>query len=224
MLLRSHLTQDLARDGLVDTLAAALDARDPYTAGHSSRVADYSVAIAQELGLPASALEILRRAAHLHDIGKIGIPDTILRKPGSLTLEEFGLVKLHPQIGRRILEKTREFEPFLQVVELHHENLDGTGYPYRLRGTEIPMEARIVRVADTLDAITTDRSYHLARTTEAALAEIQRCAGTQFDPDVVQALLRAMEKAPGLLLTGGLISKPQLTATVPMEAAAVEAA
>ena len=137
-----------AGPGLAEALAAALDARDRYTAGHSLRVADYAQAVAQELRLPDRDVEIIRLAAWLHDVGKIGIPDAILLKPGPLTPEEIGLVKLHPQIGRRILERAPGFEPLLDPVELHHENFDGTGYPYGLAGERIPLAARVIRVVE----------------------------------------------------------------------------
>ena len=174
---------------LAETLAEALDARDSYTAGHGIRVGDYAHAIALDLGFGPPELEQLRVAAQLHDIGKIGIPDGILLKPGPLKAEEYGLVKLHPQIGRRILEKAQTFEELLPIVELHHENFDGTGYPYGLAGDKIPLGARIVRVADSFDAMTTDRAYRPAYRPEAAMREIQNCSSTHFDPQVVKEFL-----------------------------------
>ena len=182
----------------IETMAQALDARDPYTAGHSIRVAAYAYAIAREVGLPEREAAAIRFAAQLHDIGKIGIPDAVLQKPGMLTLKEYGLIKLHPQIGRRILEKVGRFKKFLSVVELHHERHDGTGYPYGLSGTRIPLAARIVHVADAFDAMLTNRSYRTALTLEAAIEEVRVNAGRDFDPAVAEAFLKLV--AEGRLL------------------------
>ncbi|HEX5431745.1 MAG TPA: HD-GYP domain-containing protein [Bryobacteraceae bacterium] len=180
---------DRACAALLETLAITLDARDRYTAGHSHRVAEYSCAIAQQMNLAPQQIEIIRAGAQLHDIGKIGIPDSVLLKNGPLTPEEFGLIKLHPQIGRRILEKAFGFESLLDIVELHHENFDGTGYPYGLAGARIPLEARIVRVADAFDAMTTDRSYRPAFDPELAREAIQIGSGREFDPEAASAFL-----------------------------------
>jgi HD-GYP domain-containing protein (c-di-GMP phosphodiesterase class II) len=174
-------------------MARALDARDPYTAGHSTRVADYSRAIAQAMGLSKRAVRTIGEAAELHDIGKIGVPDAVLQKPGRLTAEEVGLIRLHPQIGRRILEKTGKFQDLLPVVELHHENWDGTGYPYGFRGENVPVEARIVHVADAFDAMTSARCYRDAPSLAWALKELRRCAGKQFDPQVTGVFLELLD-------------------------------
>jgi putative nucleotidyltransferase with HDIG domain len=176
----------------IRALAMALDARDPYTAGHSERVSALSVAIGRKLGLDAPTLEVLRLGALLHDIGKIGIGDDVLRKPGPLTPAEYDVIKGHPTVGSRILRSVRFLEPHLPIVELHHERPDGTGYPNGLRGDEIPILARIVHVADAFDAITSARAYRPARDYAAGLSELQRCAGTDFDPDVVRALAAAL--------------------------------
>jgi HD-GYP domain-containing protein (c-di-GMP phosphodiesterase class II) len=191
-----------AGPGLAEALAEALDARDRYTAGHSLRVADYAHAVAQELRLPDRDVEIIRLAAWLHDVGKIGIPDAILLKPGPLTPEEIGLVKLHPQIGRRILERAPGFEPLLDPVELHHENFDGTGYPYGLAGERIPLAARVIRVVDAFDAMTTDRAYRPAFTAESALKQIETGSGREFDPRCAVALLIIVRRR-GLREMGG---------------------
>jgi putative nucleotidyltransferase with HDIG domain len=185
----------------VETMAEALDARDPYTAGHSLRVAAYSHAIAEALGLADKQAETIRIAARLHDIGKIGIPDSVLQKPSPLTPEEYGLIKLHPQIGRKILEKVGRFDELLGVVELHHENHDGTGYPYRLSGDAIPLSARIVHVADAFDSMITNRQYRAALGVEVAVRELEMNAGTQFDPRIVDTFVR-------LLRNGGLLAVP----------------
>lgn len=201
-ILDSQADLDRAYLQFVETMAQALDARDPYTAGHSLRVASYSHALALAMGLPAEAAETIRIAAQLHDIGKIGIPDSVLQKPGLLTAEEYGLIKLHPQIGRKILEKVGRFDTLLPVVELHHENYDGTGYPYGLAGNHIPMDARIVHVADSFDAMTTTRSYRSALPLRAAIQEIENNIGRQFDPATARAFLRLI--AQGAIEVGGL--------------------
>jgi HD-GYP domain-containing protein (c-di-GMP phosphodiesterase class II) len=171
----------------VGSLASALDARDPYTAGHSRRVSQLSCALASVLALESTGIERIRIGALLHDIGKIGIADSVLQKPGRLTAEEFALVKQHPVIGRRILEGVQGFSPFLAAVELHHENWNGSGYPRGQMGEETPIDARIIHVADAYDAMTTDRSYRSGMTHESALAELVKFAGIQFDPQVVAA-------------------------------------
>lgn len=174
--------------GAIRALALALDARDPYTAGHSERVSAISVAIGQQMLLSEQDLDIVRLGALLHDIGKIGISDHVLRKPGPLTAEEFEAIKEHPVMGARILRTVPFLTRHLPIVELHHEQPDGKGYPHGLRGDEIPVLARIVHVADAFDAITSARAYRPARTAADALQELWRHAGSQFDAQVVQAL------------------------------------
>jgi putative nucleotidyltransferase with HDIG domain len=170
-------------------MAEALDARDPYTAGHSRRVADYSVRIARALGLAEEDLERIRIGAMLHDIGKIGVPDHILHKHEKLTDEEFMRIQQHPQIRRRILERVGRFERFLPAVELHHENHDGTGYPHGLRGMEIPIDARIIHVADAYDAMTSDRPYRKRMPEDKVRRILRECSGTQFDPRILDVFL-----------------------------------
>jgi putative nucleotidyltransferase with HDIG domain len=183
---------EAAYTGAIRALAAALDARDPYTAGHSERVSVVSVAIGRQLGLTADALEIVRLGALLHDIGKIGIPDDVLRKPGALTAAEYDTIKQHPVLGARILRSVPFLARHLEIVELHHERPDGRGYPYGFRGDDIPLAARIVHVADAYDAMTSARAYRCARPAGDALRELWRCAGTEFHAEVVGALAIAL--------------------------------
>ena len=178
--------------GAIRALAATLDARDPYTAGHSERVSALAVLIGRQMELTAAELDVLRLGALLHDIGKIGLSDAILRKPGPLTVEEYDQLKRHPGQGARILRQVPFLAPHIPIVELHHERPDGRGYPFGLRGDEIPVAARIVHVADAFDAITSARAYRPARGRAEAIAELQRCAGTEFDPVSVNALEAAL--------------------------------
>lgn len=169
----------------VGSLASALDARDPYTAGHSKRVSEFSCVVGEALGLDQRDLHELRVGALLHDIGKIGLLDSVLQKPGPLTPEEFQLIRQHPAIGRRILEGVHGFAPYLSTVELHHENWNGTGYPHGLQGEATPLAARIVHVADAYDAMTSDRPYRRGMSSAAAVAVLKQNAGAQFDPAIV---------------------------------------
>jgi putative nucleotidyltransferase with HDIG domain len=180
--------------GTIRALAAALDARDPYTAGHSERVSQMSVLIARQLRVPEQEVAIIRLGALLHDIGKIGLADDILQKLTPLTPEEFEQIKRHPALGARILRQVSFLEPHLPIVELHHERPDGHGYPFGLRGNDIPLAARIVHVADAYDAMTSARAYRPARPPSAAVAELRLYSGTQFDPDCVTAFIEAMRK------------------------------
>jgi putative nucleotidyltransferase with HDIG domain len=174
--------------GALRLLVTALDARDPYTSGHSARVSAISVAVGRALGLCAADLERLRLGALLHDIGKIGVPGEILSKPRSLTPSEFDLVKQHPLVGARIVEPVSFLAPHLPIVELHHERLDGRGYPHGLAADDIPLAARIVHVADAYDAMTSARAYRAARSPGEAIRELRRCAGSDFHADIVEAL------------------------------------
>lgn len=187
--------------GVIGSLATALDARDRYTAGHSERVAHLAVVIGQSLGLAGRELDMLRLGALLHDIGKIGVPDAVLRKPGRLTDEEFAQIELHPSIGARILEPLRLPAEVLAVVELHHEQPDGRGYPHGLQDDQIPRLAAIVHGADAFDAITSARAYRPGRPVADALAELTRHAGTGFNREVVRVItslpLSTLEAATG---------------------------
>ena len=177
--------------GTVKSLAAAIDGKDPYTRGHSERVSRFSIAIAQRLGLPEDEIEKIRISALLHDVGKIGIDDKILKKPASLTDDEFEIMKQHPQKGFKIMSHIPAMKEFLPGMYMHHEMIDGKGYPQGLKGDEIPLMARIVSVADTFDAMTTDRPYQKAMKFEDAVARIETFVGTRYDADVVAAFAAA---------------------------------
>ena len=178
----------------VETMAQALDARDKYTAGHSNRVSANSTAIAEAMGLAPKEVQTIRIGARLHDIGKIGIPDAVLQKPGKLTEEERTLIKLHPEIGKRILGEVDRFQDYLPIVELHHEDHDGGGYPYGLKGESVPLGARIVHVADVFDAITSNRAYRKAMSKSEMLAIMTKGAGNQFDEAVLAVFLDVLNQ------------------------------
>ena len=174
--------------GSIRMLAAAIDEKDPYTRGHSGRVSKYSVILGEEMALSADEVDKLRISALLHDVGKIGVDDRVLKKPGSLTPEEFDIMKQHPAKGANIMRPVAQLKEMLPGIELHHEHVDGRGYPYGLRMEQIPMMARIIAVADTLDAMTTNRPYQTAKDVNFAMEKIRQLAGTKFDPAVVAAL------------------------------------
>ena len=178
--------------GSIRMLAAAIDEKDPYTRGHSGRVAKYSTLIGRELGLSNEELDKLRISALLHDVGKIGVEDRVLKKPGSLTPEEFDLMKQHTVKGANIMRPVSQLKEMLPGIELHHEHIDGRGYPYGLQGQQIPLMARIIGVADTLDAMTTNRPYQSAMDIEFALNRIKSLTGSKFDAVVVNALESAI--------------------------------
>jgi putative nucleotidyltransferase with HDIG domain len=179
--------------GSIRMLAAAIDEKDPYTRGHSGRVAKYSTLIGQQLGLSTGELDKLRISALLHDVGKIGVEDRVLKKPGALTPEEFTLMKQHTVKGANIMRPVSQLKEVLPGIELHHEHIDGRGYPYGLSGSQIPLMARIIGVADTLDAMTTNRPYQTAMDLDYAMERIRTLAGTKFDPTVVNALESAVQ-------------------------------
>ena len=178
----------------IKALAAALDARDPYTAGHSERVSTLAAMVGRELALPDEEIEVLRLGALLHDIGKIGIRDKVLTKTGPLTDEEFETIKTHPTVGAHILRQVPFLAAHMPIVELHHERPDGRGYPHGLFGAATPLVARIVHVADAFDAMTSARAYRPAQRSAHAIAELRRWSGTQFDEDVVDAFIRAWDR------------------------------
>src|SRR5215469_16134797 len=177
----------------IQMLAGAVDEKDPYTRGHSDRVTRYSVLIAAELGLKEDEIERIRISAQLHDVGKIGIEDRILKKPGALTPEEFEIMKTHTTKGAAILRPVDQLREMLPGIELHHESLDGRGYPFGLKGDQIPLMPRIIMVADTFDAMTTNRPYQAAMDPEYVIRIINSLANTKFDPQVVAAMTKVFE-------------------------------
>ena len=198
-----HYIKDLQRSadenrelflGTVKSLAAAIDGKDPYTRGHSERVSRISVAIAQRLGIPDDECEKIRISALLHDVGKISIDDAILKKPAALTDDEFTIMKQHPQKGYKIMSQIAAMKEFLPGMYMHHEMVNGQGYPQGLKGDEIPLMAKIVAVADTFDAMTTDRPYQQAMKFEDAVQRIQSFEGTRYDETVVLAFVQACEE------------------------------
>jgi HD-GYP domain-containing protein (c-di-GMP phosphodiesterase class II) len=180
--------------GSIQMLAGAVDEKDPYTRGHSDRVTKYSLLIAGEMGLDPEFLEILRISAQLHDVGKIGIEDRILKKPGALTPEEFEIMKTHTTKGANILRPVPQLREMLPGIELHHEALNGRGYPYGRKGDDIPLLARVIAVADTFDALTTNRPYQQAHDPGEALRIIQNLSGQRLDPKAVAALLAVFQR------------------------------
>jgi HD-GYP domain-containing protein (c-di-GMP phosphodiesterase class II) len=198
-----HYVEDLKRAaeenralfmGSIQMLAGAVDEKDPYTRGHSDRVTRYSLLIAKEMNLSPDFMGTLQISAQLHDVGKIGIEDHILKKPGALTEEEFEIMKTHTTRGANILQPVTQLAEMLPGIELHHEALDGRGYPYGLQGDQIPLLARLIAVADTFDALTTNRPYQQAHTPEQALQIVRKLAGKRLDPDAVAALLAVYER------------------------------
>jgi putative nucleotidyltransferase with HDIG domain len=175
--------------GLMHSLTSAVDAKDAYTCGHSERVALLSRNLAQKIGLSDHDVEEVYMAGLLHDVGKIGVPESVLQKTGKLTPEEFDQMKKHPQIGARILQDVKQIKQIIPGVMYHHERYDGKGYPSGLAGQNIPLMGRIICLADSFDAMTSNRTYRKALPLEVALAEIRRCSGTHFDPDLAEAFL-----------------------------------
>ena len=199
--------------GSIQMLAGAVDEKDPYTRGHSDRVTKYSLLIAQDMGLDPGFLEILRVSAQLHDVGKIGIEDRILKKPGALTPEEFEIMKTHTIKGANLLRPVPQLHEMLPGIELHHEALNGRGYPYGLKGDEIPLLARVIAVGDTFDALTTNRPYQRAQDPMEAMRIIQSLSGQRLDPRAVAALLAVFQR-------GEIRIQRQLTQTIPLDPAA----
>jgi putative nucleotidyltransferase with HDIG domain len=185
----------------VMALTSAVDARDHYTKTHSEHVTEYAVAIAKEMGFSDKDIEELKQACQLHDLGKIGVHDFILTKPGKLTPDEWDEIKLHTLKSAEILRPLLFLDGVIELVEQHHERYDGKGYPFGIKGENIRLGARIMAVADSFDAMITERPYRKAFTKEEAIEELKKCSGTQFDPKVVEAFLKVLEKNPDILNT-----------------------
>ncbi len=198
--------------GSIQMLAGAVDEKDPYTRGHSDRVTRYSILIATEMGLKKEEIEKIRISAQLHDVGKIGIEDRILKKPGALTPEEFEIMKTHTTKGAAILRPVEMLREMLPGIELHHESLDGRGYPYGLKGDEIPLLPRVIMVADTFDAMTTNRPYQAAMDPEYVIRIINSLATTKFDPVVVKAMTRVFESGKLRIHRAATVSGEEATA------------
>lgn len=201
MILQSHLVvhQQFAEvrhmfDGTVRALVSAIDAKDPYTCGHSGRVSEMGAELARDMGLSESEVEVVRMSGLLHDIGKIGVSDAVLRKPGKLEPEEFDEIKKHPELGYNILKGIHQFKPMLPGVRYHHESWDGSGYPAGLAGEEIPLIARLLAVADAFDAMTSTRPYRQGMSIEKVTAIFKDGRGSQWDPQVVDKLLANPER------------------------------
>lgn len=190
------LKEGSSKSALVRTLMKALEAKDFVTEGHAERMSDLAVQLGEALGLERHRMDQLRLLTKFHDIGKVGIPDRILKKPGALTSEEWKIMSTHTLIGQRIAAASPELAAISDLILKHHEKWDGTGYPLNLAGKAIPLECRILGLVDTFDAMTNDRPYRTALSTDAATAEILRCTGTQFDPELVPVFLQILKKNP----------------------------
>lgn len=201
---KTQILQDLSElfYKTIKSISSALDAKDQYTHGHSMRVTLYSLALAKHLQLPDDLLEEIETAGLLHDIGKIAIPEKILLKPGKLSAEEYEIIKTHPELGERLVNGIEKLKIISNWLKYHHERYDGKGYPDGLTGKQIPISSRIIAIADTYDAMTSDRSYRSALPHDVAISEIKRCAGSQFDPELadlfvsIQAEIEAIKKDP----------------------------
>jgi putative nucleotidyltransferase with HDIG domain len=181
-------------DGLLDTLAEIIDLRDPYVLGHSRGVTELAVKLAKRMGLHEKQVELVRRGSLLHDIGKLGISEEILAKPAPLTAKEYKTIKTHPNLGAALLEKSSHLRPLIPIVRHHHEFYNGEGYPDKISGNQIVIEARIVSVADAIEAMSSDRPYRKARPIEYIIEELQRCSSTQFDPLVVSTAIQILQE------------------------------
>jgi putative nucleotidyltransferase with HDIG domain len=181
-------------DELFQALAKVFDMRDPYVGGHAAQVATYAVAVAEELGLPLERIELVRRSAFLHDIGKLAIPESILHKAKKLTEIEYEFIKKHADIGADLLTSTEGLKHLAPFIRHHHERWDGCGYPLGLAGDQIPLESRILNLCDSVESMASDRPYHQGMTTKEIIDEIRRCRGTQFDPAIADIFVKLIER------------------------------
>jgi putative nucleotidyltransferase with HDIG domain len=181
-------------EGLLVTLSEIIDLRDPYVLGHSKQVSKYATEIAKVLGLNDKQVDLIRKAGLLHDIGKLGISMDILTKPGKLTSEEYETIKEHAALGGELVKNSPSLRPLVSIIRHHHEFFDGKGYPDRMAGNQISIEARIISVADAIEAMISDRPYRRAIKPGRVMEELKRCSGSQFDPLVVEAALQILEK------------------------------
>lgn len=200
----------MLNEGLIRALSQAIDLRDPFVEGHSQQVARYAVMTAREMGLDESRIERVRRAALLHDLGKIGIPDAILLKSGRLTRQEYELIKRHAPLGAELIEKLQPLSELAPFIRHHHERFDGRGYPEGLCGDQIPLEARILSLADTIEAMASDRPYRPAQPAARIMAEVKSQAGAQFDPIVIAAFERVLEREGMSIITNSAFSLSRL--------------
>ena len=180
---------------IIYALAATVDAKDSYTYGHSRKVSEYAVAVSEKLKMPQDKVNNIRAASLLHDIGKVGVPDSILNKKEPLTDEEWKPIKGHPKLGVEILRHVMDLANCLPTILHHHEHYDGSGYPAGLKGEQIPLEARVLSVADAYDAMTSPRPYREQLSMDEAIKELRRCAGTQFDPEIVELFCNTIAPA-----------------------------
>lgn len=200
-LFEMQLSSERTLAGFILAMSRAIESKDPYTKGHSERVAGYSMLLADQLGMSEEPKKKLFYGALLHDIGKIGVPDSVLLKPGKLEPDEWVEMQLHPSIGKIVLEAVPGLEYVLDIVSLHHENLDGTGYPYGLQEDKIPLSARIVAIADSFDAITSDRPYRKGMTAERAISELYKFCGIRYERHLVDLFVKAMQARDNRLMS-----------------------
>ncbi len=191
-----HLNEQLEKvENILFTLAKALEAKDPYTEGHSERVTDFAKRLAKEIGLSKESQELLDKAGKMHDIGKVGVPETILNKPGPLTKDEFNYIKKHVVLSEKICDPLRSMREILGIIRHHHENFNGKGYPDGLSGDKIPLEARILSIADAYDAMSSDRPYRKKLPKSEVIKRLKEGAGTQWDPKLVDIFVKILESS-----------------------------
>ena len=188
---------------IIECIACALDAKDPYTAGHSERVSDMALKVCELMGLKEEDTEKIHIAAHLHDIGKIGVPDAVLNKTGKLNDEEWLSIRKHPEIGAEILSKSHQLTELKEIVLYHHERYDGKGYPHGLAGEKIPLGARIIAICDSIDAMTSNRCYRLAHDFDYCYGEIERNLGIMYDPVIGKYVLEHWDEVISVVREDG---------------------